>query len=69
VRCPALFPGEESVMVSAWAGPWPSDVRWWDTHAHARGAHWQLVVETAGGLVACWATSTAARATIDAVYD
>ncbi len=69
IRCPALFAGDGLADVRDWAGPWPSDVRWWDTSTHHRGAHWQFVVETADGIVACWATSTAGRATIDAIYD
>ncbi len=69
IRCDALFGRDRTVDVVAWAGPWPSDVRWWDAGAHRRGAHWQLLVETDHGVIACWATSSAARATVDAVYD
>ncbi len=33
--------------VTAWAGPWPVDERWWDPERHRRRARFQLV--TAGG--------------------
>jgi len=29
--------------VTAWAGPWPIDERWWDDSAHRRRARWQVV--------------------------
>jgi protein ImuB len=29
--------------VTAWAGPWPVDERWWDGVAHRRRARWQVV--------------------------
>ena len=29
--------------VTAWAGPWPVDERWWDDAAHRRRARWQVV--------------------------
>ena len=32
------------VEVSAWAGPWPVDERWWDPPAHRRRARFQVVV-------------------------
>ncbi|HEY3834044.1 MAG TPA: DNA polymerase Y family protein [Acidimicrobiia bacterium] len=71
LRCAALFGNGRVADVVAWAGPWPSDVRWWDTGAHWRGAHWQLLVDTgsSAGAVACWATSSATQATVDAIYD
>ncbi|HVL07470.1 MAG TPA: DNA polymerase Y family protein [Acidimicrobiales bacterium] len=33
--------------VTAWAGPWPVDERWWDAAAHRRRARWQVM--TAAG--------------------
>jgi protein ImuB len=30
------------VGITAWAGPWPLDERWW-TAAHRRRARWQVV--------------------------
>jgi protein ImuB len=35
------------VELTAWAGPWPLDERWWDPRVHRRRARWQ-VVTTAG---------------------
>ena len=35
--------------ITAWAGPWPQDVRWWDRRGWTRRVHWQVVV----GEVAC----------------
>ena len=29
--------------MTAWAGPWPVDERWWDDAAHHRRARWQVV--------------------------
>ena len=29
--------------VTAWAGPWPVDERWWDDAAHRRRARWQVI--------------------------
>jgi protein ImuB len=69
IRCGSLFGDDRAARVVAWAGPWPSDVRWWDAGEHWRGAHWQLLVEMGDRTVACWATSSAAQATIDAIYD
>jgi protein ImuB len=30
--------------VTAWAGPWPADERWWDPDAHRRRARIQVVL-------------------------
>lgn len=47
------------VMVTAWAGPWPVDERWWDPATHRRRARFQFV--TADGIAhlvcreaGCW---------------
>jgi protein ImuB len=32
--------------VTAWAGPWPVDERWWDPPAHRRRARLQVIVES-----------------------
>ena len=32
------------VEVTAWAGPWPTDERWWDPTAHRRRARLQLLL-------------------------
>ncbi len=39
--------GRRPAPVTAWAGPWPVDERWWDPDDHRRCARWQVV--TAGG--------------------
>ncbi len=62
LRCAAL-PGEE---VTAWAGPWAHDLRWWDCRASTRCARWQLVIAPG---VACLVALTKGRATIEAIYD
>jgi len=35
--------GGRAVAVSAWAGPWPLDERWWDPGHHRRLARFQIV--------------------------
>jgi protein ImuB len=55
--------------VRAWAGPWPSDVRWWDARDRRRGARWQVVVPAATGDVACLVLVEGTRATVEALYD
>ncbi|MCU1535051.1 MAG: polymerase family protein [Glaciihabitans sp.] len=50
--------GRESRSITAWAGPWPVDERWWDADAHrlsyrfqvvdASGIAWLLVLEDDG---------------------
>jgi protein ImuB len=65
----ALLPGGGGT-VRGWAGPWASDVRWWDPLARRRCARWQVVVDCgAGGDVACVVTVEAGRAGVEAVYD
>jgi protein ImuB len=39
--------GREMRRITAWAGPWPIDERWWDTATHRR-AHRFQVVDAAG---------------------
>jgi protein ImuB len=36
-------PGRAPVAVTAWAGPWPVDERWWDPDRHRRRARFQVV--------------------------
>jgi protein ImuB len=36
-------PGQRSVALSAWTGPWPVDERWWDPARHRRRARFQVV--------------------------
>ena len=69
VEC-ALLPGGGGA-VRGWAGPWASDVRWWDPSARRRCARWQVVVDCGAdaGDVACVVTVEAGRAGIEAIYD
>lgn len=68
LRCRAL-PGDGG-EVTAWAGPWAHDVRWWDRRARSRRAHWQVIVTMPGGeAVACLVAVAAGHATVDAIYD
>ncbi len=39
-----LGPGRE-YTVTGWAGPWPSDERWWDPALHRRRARMQVLLE------------------------
>ena len=48
VECVASAAG--GGVVTAWAGPWAQDVRWWDRTTRARRVTWQVVVDDA---VAC----------------
>ena len=46
--------GGRRQVVTAWAGPWPVDERWWDVVAHRRRARLQLVCSDGPAvLVAC----------------
>jgi protein ImuB len=69
VEC-ALLPGGGG-PVRGWAGPWASDVRWWDPLARRRCARWQVVVDCGAdaGEVACVVTVEAGRAGVEAIYD
>jgi protein ImuB len=55
-----------SGAVTAWAGPWAHDVRWWDPGAHRRCVRWQVVVDEN---VACIVAVENGRAVIEALYD
>ncbi len=52
--------------VSAWAGPWAQDVRWWDRATHARRVAWQVVLDDA---LACLVQVERGHAAVVAVYD
>jgi protein ImuB len=68
VEC-AVLPGGGG-PVRGWAGPWASDVRWWDPTARRRCARWQVVVDCVdAGDVACIVVVEAGRAGIEAIYD
>jgi protein ImuB len=63
LRCRAL--PRDGGEITAWAGPWPQDVRWWDRGGSARRVHWQIVV----GEVACLVRVERGTVTLDALYD
>jgi hypothetical protein len=55
-------------VVTAWAGPWVHDLRWW-TRARRRRALWQVVVGDGDDRVACLVALERGRAAVEAVYD
>jgi protein ImuB len=63
LRCDAL--PTRGGAITAWAGPWAQDVRWWDRRGRARRVHWQVVV----GEVACLVRVEGGAARLDALYD
>ena len=64
-RCPAA-----AATVTAWAGPWAHDLRWWDRRARARRAYWQVLVTVPDGeSVACLVAVAAGHAALEAIYD
>ena len=63
LRCDLL--PDRGGEVTAWAGPWAQDVRWWDRLGRTRRVHWQVVV----GEVACLVRVERGHATLDALYD
>jgi protein ImuB len=68
LRCAAL-PGDGGA-ITAWAGPWAHDARWWDRRARTRSAYWQVLVAAPNGeRVACLVAVTAGRAALEAIYD
>ena len=60
-----MLPGGEGV-ITAWAGPWAQDVRWWDRSARARRVAWQVVVDDE---TACLVQVEQRHASVAAVYD
>ena len=62
-------PGQP-VPITAWAGPWPVDERWWDDSAATHAALFQLVdVRGQAYLARCQLAAGPPRWTLDAVYD
>jgi protein ImuB len=66
LRCDVLPAGGGAV--TAWAGPWVHDLRWW-TRARRRRALWQVVVGEGDERVACLVALEHGRAAVEAVYD
>jgi len=44
--------GKPATAITAWAGPWPLDERWWDPERHRRLARFQLTTERGTALLA-----------------
>ena len=44
--------GREAESITAWAGPWPIDERWWDTQQHRRMARFQFTTDRGSALLA-----------------
>lgn len=53
-------------VITAWAGPWAQDVRWWDRASRSRRVTWQVVVDET---LACLVNVERGAASIAAVYD
>jgi protein ImuB len=61
-----LVAGGATLRVEAWAGPWPTDERWWDPGARRRRARLQVVTE---GGTAHLLTLEGGRWHLEATYD
>jgi len=44
--------GRAAEAITAWAGPWPVDERWWDDQQHRRLARFQFITERGTALLA-----------------
>lgn len=65
---------QRPVPITAWAGPWPVDERWWDPAAATRIVQFQLVdvggrAYLASYQASCQLASGTPQWTLDAVYD
>jgi protein ImuB len=60
--------GKRAAPVTAWAGPWPIDERWWDPKAHQHLVRLQLV-DAAGRAFLVSYDLTHRRWQLEAVYD
>jgi protein ImuB len=68
LRCAAL--PDRGGEITAWAGPWAHDARWWDRRARTRRAYWQVLLAAPDGeRVACLVAVTAGHAALEAIYD
>jgi len=45
--------GRPPRAITAWAGPWPADERWWDPDAHRRRARFQLTTADGAAWLVC----------------
>lgn len=62
-----LMRSGRSQAITAWAGPWPVDERWWEARAR-RSARFQLVIERSDGPQACLVEVTAGTWWLTADY-
>src|SRR6266536_2427728 len=68
-RPPAGFVlGDETLLITSWAGPWPVDERWWAPDAATRVARFQLV-DVQGRAYLVTYTTKDERWTLTATYD
>ena len=58
--------GGEGLAVTAWAGPWPAEERWWDHAARRRRARVQVI--TTDGMARLFVVEDGAW-WLEAVYD
>jgi len=58
--------GRGRLAVTAWAGPWPADERWWDGHRHRRRARFQVVLSDGAAHLL---SVESARWWLEATYD
>jgi protein ImuB len=61
-------PSAPAVPVTAWAGPWPVDERWWDPESARQLARMQLVDVNGRAYLVCF-DLTAQQWLLEAVYD
>ncbi|HWB67036.1 MAG TPA: DNA polymerase Y family protein [Mycobacteriales bacterium] len=60
----------QPLAITAWAGPWPVDERWWDSTCARRAARLQLVdVHGRAYLVACELGGAEPRWSLEGIYD
>lgn len=61
-------PGVVTRAVTAWAGPWPVDERWWDRQAHRQLVRMQLVDAAGSAYLVCFDVAGAGWF-LEGVYD
>ena len=59
-------PYRTSAIVTAWAGPWPVDERWWDPAAHRRLVRLQATTDQGAAYLL---RLTGGRWWVEAIYD
>jgi protein ImuB len=64
----SLDAGTRSGPITAWAGPWPVDERWWDTDSHQHLVRLQLVDGAGRAYLVCF-TMAERQWLLEAIYD